>query len=45
MMNNAEQVKKLYEDAVLYHMLDAGYSENSARVKAQRISNIIVNKT
>ena len=44
MVKNAEQVKKLYEDAVLYHMLDAGYSVFRARVKAQKISKNAVNK-
>ncbi|MCX6665716.1 MAG: hypothetical protein NT038_06625 [Euryarchaeota archaeon] len=41
-MNTAEQVKKLYEDAVVNHMLGKGYSEERVRAEAQKISNIIV---
>jgi hypothetical protein len=44
MTNKDEQLKKLYEDAVESHMLGRGFTEDRARVEAQKISKIIVRK-
>ena len=42
MMNKTEQIQKLYEDAVVCHMVCHGYSEDRARVEAVKLSKTIV---
>jgi len=38
MINRTEQIQKLYEDAVAYHLLSLGYPEDRARTEAVRIA-------
>ena len=38
MMNKSEQIHKLYEDAVVIHLVSRGYPEDRARAEAIKIT-------